>query len=85
MALLAAEALDLDDGQALDADSCSASFTSSSLNGLMIASIFFMGTDSSPFVLAPADHFRGQGQCERVWPGLGAGGFRVCPKFVQCA
>ena len=41
--LLAAEALDLADGQALHAKaSCSASFTSSSLKGLMIASIFFM-------------------------------------------
>jgi hypothetical protein len=42
MALLAAEALGLGDGDAADTPtSCSASFTSSSLNGLMIASIFF--------------------------------------------
>ena len=42
VALLAAEALHLGDGHALDADARQASFTSSSLNGLMIASIFFI-------------------------------------------
>ena len=42
LALLPAEALGLEHRHALDARSCSASFTSSSLNGLMIASIFFM-------------------------------------------
>ncbi len=43
VALLPAEALDLSDGHALDADAAQRlSFTSSSLNGLMIASTFFM-------------------------------------------
>ena len=42
VALLPAEALGLEHGDALRPTSCSASFTSSSLNGLMIASIFFI-------------------------------------------
>ena len=42
MALLAAEALRLRHGHTLHADLVRASFTSSSLNGLMTASIFFM-------------------------------------------
>ncbi len=41
MPLLPAEALDLGDRDARTPTSCRASFTSSSLNGLMIASIFF--------------------------------------------
>ena len=47
VALLAAVALDLGHGQAVHADAVSASRTSSSLNGLMIAITIFMDLDSS--------------------------------------
>ncbi len=42
VAFLAAVSADFADGHAFDADALQASFTSSSLNGWMIASIFFI-------------------------------------------
>ena len=64
VALLAAETLDFGDGEPGDAGSDSASRTSSSLNGLMIASIFFMTALPAQAALRARLH-DWQGHCDR--------------------